>query len=353
MSYDLRSALGWITVIAVVASVFSYVLSLVVGALLLSTTQLGGQLHVLVQTFPFWALMLGFPLQANSLLIASVSVVIFAICFIKAANTNGGFLQGLRSLTSGVTPRRLPNWLTVMPLLASSILLIDLLLTLLQDVFGVQTGMLPTTNPAQLVPLLAFAPIAEEIGFRITVIGLVVGVLVAVKFGRNLANGTNSTTGQQLIIFFSAFLSPGYAKESVGLPSIRTSGFKGISIAEWVFVILTSVIFGAYHIIGGGWGPGKFLTAALSGFALAIVYLAYGAFADILLHWFFDLNLTVFYYYDGFNGFFGIFGDLATIGALALGVWGIIIGIYWFATRNPKPVQVLTPYMTPYWQAPR
>lgn len=353
MSYDLRSALGWITVIAVVVSVFSYVLSLIVGSLLLATTQLGGQLHVLIQTFPFWALMLGFPLQANSLLIASISIVIFAVCFIRAATANGGFLSGLRALSSGVSPRTLPNWLTVMPLLASAILLIDLLLTFLQDAFGVQTGMLPTTNPAQLIPLLAFAPIAEEIGFRITVIGLVVGVLVAVKFGRNIAAGTGTTIGHQLTIFFAAFLSPGYAKESVGLPSIRTSGIKGISVAEWIFVILTSVIFGAYHVIGGGWGPGKFLTAALSGFALAIVYLAYGAFADILLHWFFDLNLTVFYYYNAFNGFFVLFGDLATLGALALGVWGIIIGIYWFATRNPKPTLVLTPYMIPNWQPPR
>jgi hypothetical protein len=329
MSYDLRSALGWITAIAVTISVFSYILSLIVGTLLISTTTLGGQLHVLTQLFPFWALMLGIGLEANSLLIVSVSLVIFAVCFLKAATSNGGFISGLRVLTSGITPRTLPNWLTVMPLLASAILLIDLLLTLLQSSAGVPTGMLPTTDPTQLIPLLAFAPIAEEIGFRISVIGLVVGILVAVSLGRSIAGGIRMPISHQLITFFSAFLSPGNAKERIGLPSIRTHGFKGISIVEWIFVILTSVIFGAYHVFGGGWGPGKFLTAALSGFALALVYLAYGAFADILLHWFFDMYLTVFAYYNGLNGFFGIFGDLATLGALALGVWGIIVGIYW------------------------
>jgi membrane protease YdiL (CAAX protease family) len=329
VSYDLRSALGRITVIAVVIAVVSYLLSLIVSATLLTTTLLGGQLHVLTQIFPFWVLMLGIAVQTNSLLIVTISLVVYAGCLIKAADANGGFLSSLRLMSSGTVPRTLPNWLVVMPLLASAILVIDLLLTLLQSTVGVSTGSLPVTDPTTLIPLLAFAPVAEEIGFRITVIGLVVGVLVAVKFGRNLAGGARTTITHQVVTFFSAFLSPGYAKERVGLPSIRTSGFRGISIPEWIFLFLTSIIFGAYHILGGGWGPGKFLTAAISGFALGIVYLAYGAFADILLHWFFDLYLTVFAFYDGLNGFFGIFGDLATLGALALGVWGIIVGIYW------------------------
>jgi hypothetical protein len=337
MSYDLRSALGWITVIAVVISVFSYILSLVVSAALLTTTT-GGQLHVLTQQFALWAFMLGVGVIANSLFIVAICLVVFAVCIVKAASANGGFLSGLRSLASGATPRVLPNWLAVMPLLASAILLIDLLLTVVQDQFGVSTGMLPTMDPNILIPSLALAPIAEEIGFRISVLGLVAGVLVAVKLGKNISSGTPVKTTKELGIFFSAFLSPGYGKEKVGLPSIRTSGFKGISISEWIFLFLTSIIFGAYHVLGGGWGPGKFLSAALSGFALGFVYLAYGAYADILLHWFFDLNFYVFYQYTAFNGLFGTFGDLATLGALALGVWGIIVGIYWFANRNKSAV---------------
>ncbi len=349
MSYELRSALGWITVIAVVISVLSYAISFIVSAALITATPLGGQLHVLTQIFPFWILMLGIGLQTNSLLLVSISLVVFAVCFVKAADANGGFFSSLRQLTSRTTPRTLPNWLAVMPLLASAILVIDLLLTLAQSIGGVPTGSLPVTAPSSLIPLLAFAPVAEEIGFRISVIGLVVGILVAVKFGNRIAEGSRATITHQVVIFFSAFLSPGYAKEKVGLPSIRTAGFKGISIPEWIFVILTSIIFGAYHVLGGGWGPGKFLTAALSGFALALVYLAYGAFADILLHWFFDMYLTVFAYYPGFNGFFGLFGDLATLGALALGVWGIIVGIYWtISWRNTRT----RPPAPQFWQTP-
>jgi hypothetical protein len=323
---------------------------LFVSVALLTWTPTGGQLHVLIQQFALWGLMLGVGVSANSLFIVAICLVVFTVCFLEAFSANGGFLSGLRSVASGTTPRVLPNWLTVMPLLASALLLIDLLLTVLQDLFGVSTGMLSTTNPNVLIPSLALAPVAEEIGFRISVLGLVAGVLVAVKFGKNIAGGNPVKTTKELGIFFSAFLSPGYAKEKVGLPSIRTSGFKGISISEWIFLFLTSIIFGAYHVLGGGgWGPGKFLTAALSGFALGFVYLAYGAYADILLHWFFDLNFYVFGEYTAFNGVFVNFGNLATLGALALGVWGIIIGIYWLANR-PSPT--ITPLSMHAWQNP-
>lgn len=347
MSYDLRSALGWITAIAVVASVFSYFLSLVATVLVETSTPVGTQLQTLVQPAILWAFFLGAEVDANGFLVVAICLIVFVICFIKAATSNGGFLAGLRALTTGAAPKTLPNWLTVMPLLASALLLIELLLSFLQDLFGVSTGMLGTTDPAQLIPGLALAPIAEEFGFRITVLGLVTAILVASKFGRNIATGVKVATSTQLRIFFSAFISPGYAKEKVGLPSIRTSGWKGISIPEWIFLVITSVVFGAYHWPlggGGGWGPGKFVTAALSGFALGIVYLAYGAFANILLHWFFDLNLYVFTV-PGLNGFFSIWGDLTTLGALALGVWGIIVAIYWIANRNPKPT--LYPSPTP------
>ena len=341
MSYDLKAAVGWITAIAVIISLFSYAVSLFVSVAVVTTTQLGTQLLTMSGQLYIEAFLLIFlaPVAANVLILVVISLIVFVLSFIKAATSNGGLRSGLRILTSGRTPQTLPNWLVIMPLLASSLLVIVLLLSLLQDLFSVSTGSLGTTDPTVLFPSLALAPIAEEIGFRISVLGLVTGVLVAVKFGHSIARGARVTNLSELGIFFSAFISPGYAKERAGLPSIRTSGLKGISISEWIFLFLTAIVFGAYHVLGGaGWGPGKFLTAALTGFALGLVYLAYGAYADILLHWFFDLNFYAFTVYPAFNGVLAIFGDLATLGAIALGVWGIIIGIYWYANRKPSPI---------------
>src|SRR5438093_10239871 len=154
-------------------------------------------------------------------------------------------------LTSGKTPQVLPKWLAVMPLVASALLVIVLLLSLLQDLFSVSTGSLGTTDPTVLFPSLALAPIAEEIGFRISVLGLVTGVLVAVKFGHSIARGARVTNLSELGIFFSAFISPGYAKERAGLPSIRTkigraSCRERVEISVVAVAVKTETIRGGY-----------------------------------------------------------------------------------------------------------
>lgn len=336
MSYALRSALGWITVVAVIIAVSSYVTSLGLEVLVITSGQVAAQLQSLTSPVLLWAYAL--PIltpPANSALIIAAALAIYSICIVKAATANGGFVPSLRLLSSGSRPRTLPNWLTIMPILASGLLIIVILLGLLQNLFGVSTGSLPTGNPLGLLSGLAVAPIAEEIGFRITVLGLVTAVLVAIKIGKNVARGEALPIFTQVRTFISAFLSPGFAKERVGLFSIRTGGLKGIGISEWIFLGITSFVFGLYHILGsGGWGPGKFLTAAISGFSLGIVFLAYGAFANILLHWFFD-----FYFLDlpGLPDVFQISGIVFTLGALALGVWSIIVAVSWLSNWNPKP----------------
>src|SRR6266540_175939 len=340
MSYDLRSALGWITAIAVAISVATYFLSLVIGVAIVTTTPLGSNLGTLTGTLFVEAFLLIFetPFQANALWLVVVSLVVFVISFIKAATANGGFLSGIRSLLPGSRPRTLPNWLAMMPIAGSSLFVIVLALALIQSIAGVSTGNLncpvgtsPETCNAELFAGIVTAPVAEEIGFRITVIGLAVAILVAIKFGTGIALGSKIPISRQVATFFIALIAPGYAKEKSGLPSIRTNGLKGISVTEWVMLFITSAVFGGYHILGGGgWGPGKFITAALSGFALGIVYLAYGAFADILLHWFFNYYFEVFNDYTGFNGIFHSIGyPLVILGTLALGVWGILVAIYW------------------------
>ena len=336
MSYDVKSAVGWITAIAVVFSIASYILSLIVSATLGLSDPVTTQLQSLTQPAIIWAFMLGAEIPANAFLIFTGCLVVYAICFVKAARANNGLLSGLRALATGAPPKDLRNWLSVMPLLASGLLPIVLLLTYLENTLGVQTGGLPPTPPASLLTELALAPIAEEVGFRITVLGLVIGILLAWKFGKEIASGVKTTTAHEISLFVVGFFSPGYAKEKLGLPSIRTHGWKGISIPEWIFLAITSTVFGAYHILGGGWGPGKFLTAAIQGFALGIVYLAYGAYANIMLHWFFDLNFYVFDPTVVSNGALNIFGILYEFGAIALGIWSIILTVYWIVTARTR-----------------
>jgi Type II CAAX prenyl endopeptidase Rce1-like len=347
MGYERRSLGGWITAVAVVIAVASYILALPVGILaMIISPDLGTHLVSLNGSLAIEAFLLIFPtpFEVNVLPIVVISLLIFGICFVKAGSANGGFRSGLRILLTGSRPRTLPNWLAAMPLVASSLFVIVLLLTLIQSSAGVSTGNLscPPGMPncqADLFASIITAPVAEEFGFRISTLGLVVAILVAMRLGRNRAQGSQMTTRQEVGLFFTSFISPGYAKERAGLPSVKTAGIKGISIPEWIFLFITAIIFGAYHIFGGGgWGPGKFLTAALSGFALGLVYLAYGAFADILLHWFFNFYFEVYIVSTPFGGILGLIGNLNALGCVALGLWGIIIGVRWLVKWRQIPV---------------
>jgi hypothetical protein len=347
MGYERRSLAGWVTAVAVVIAVASYILALPIGILAMITSpDLGTHLVGLNGTLAIEAFLLIFPtpFQVNVLPIVIISLLIFGICFVKAGTANGGFRSGLRILLKGSRPRTLPNWLAAMPLVASSLFVIVLLLTLIQSSAGVSTGNLscPSGTPncqADLFASIITAPVAEEFGFRISAMGLVVAILVVMRLGKNRAQGAEMTTRQAIGLFFASFISPGYAKERAGLPSVKTAGIKGISIPEWIFLFITATIFGAYHIFGGGgWGPGKFATAALSGFSLGLVYLAYGAFADILLHWFFNFYFEVYIISTPFDGILGPVGLLNALGCVALGAWGILLAISWFVKKEQVPV---------------
>lgn len=358
MNSGQKTAAGWITAVAVIIAVASYIFSMFVGVLdMVGSPDLGTNLTSFTGNLIVEIFLLAFetPVQTSVLAIVAVSMVIFVLSFAKAATANGGFRSGIRILLKGSRPRSLPNWLVMMPLAGSSLFVIVLALTLIQSGAGVSTGNLacPAGTPVSTCNLELFtsvitAPVAEEFGFRITPIGLAVAILVAIALGRHVARGSHVSTSTALRLFFSAFISPGYAKEKAGLLSVRTGGFKGISPTEWVMLFFTATVFGAYHILGGGgWGPGKFATAALSGFALGFVYLAYGAFADILLHWFFNFYFEVFAVNTPFNGIIMPIGDLFAYGALALGVWGIALGIYWVSKW--KPSQLAAPTTANPW----
>jgi membrane protease YdiL (CAAX protease family) len=85
-------------------------------------------------------------------------------------------------------------------------------------------------------------------------------------------------------------------KELLNLRTIRENGVRGVSWFEWVTLAVTSGAFGAAHFLyGGGWEIGKISTATISGLALGFAYLRYGAYAPILLHWFFN------YYFGTFD----------------------------------------------------
>ncbi len=221
------------------------------------------------------------PLQVNLLLFYSILIAAYAACFIVSFVTHEGFFHGLRTLVNGANGPRVPNWLIVMPLISSALFVVVIFITLLQDTVGASTGSLPRVEPYLTLYSFAYAPILEEWVFRISPLGFVV-LLRALR------------SDNWVSLFLLSFISPEKAKAKAGLPRVFDAGWKGVHWSEWFALVATSIVFGIAHVVAGsGWEPGKFTTATLSGFVIGLSFLVYGAYAAILLHWFFDFYFVV------------------------------------------------------------
>jgi len=221
--------------------------------------------------------------------------IVFLGCIVAAAFSRGGFFKSIReSLSTSISVAK-TNFLYLMPIVATGLLSATILISEFQTTQGVQTGSLnypPQTNPYYILLNLAYAPLDEEFAFRITSIGIPIAIILLYSYRSDprLAGIT-----RQVGLFFLTLFSPELAKSRLGHKTVAANGvIRGISLPEWALIALTSVMFGFAHILyGGGWEIGKVSTAFLAGFVFAIMYVSYGAYADILLHWFFNYYFTV------------------------------------------------------------
>ncbi|MBS7655380.1 CPBP family intramembrane metalloprotease [Candidatus Bathyarchaeota archaeon] len=268
---------------------------------------LSASITIIVATY-FFSIPLGFILmflnKENAALIASkvkVLIIFFAIDFWSPLRVNLGFLFAILLLLYSLcliaswkldtpfhkavlNPKLLSkNWLTLMPLASSSLLIAIIFIQSLQETHGIPTGSIQFQNPYEALFSLAYSPIIEELGFRISLIGLasIISCLIkTIKAPKTLILKT-------LVL---AFLYPDKAKKTIGIENIEANGwFKGVKLGEWLLLILTSLGFGlAHYLAGSGWEMGKITSASLAGLIFGLVYLRYGAHASILFHWFFN-----------------------------------------------------------------
>ncbi|MDA4124117.1 MAG: CPBP family glutamic-type intramembrane protease [Thaumarchaeota archaeon] len=148
----------------------------------------------------------------------------------------------------------------------------------------------PIGNPfSGIDPLQAFigftlAPLREEFGFRVLIIG---AVAFAVSFWR----------------------SNRVALRSLWRPSIAYEGLPRYSLAVLLIVAawaLSSGVFGACHVVcgGGGWDLGKLPEAIYGGVVLGYLYIRYGFHVAVLGHWGVDYLGSAFAFYA--QGAYGI-----------------------------------------------
>jgi hypothetical protein len=187
-----------------------------------------------------------------------------------------------------ISPLRIfRNWILAMPLVSSMLLLAIVAVQSFQEAQGVPTGGITFTNPFQTLLELAYSPLLEEIGFRITPIGTFLALEAIVVWRVRRRAGYPINLPRLLIL---SFLVPERSRRFAGLKTIEDNGIlRGIGLLGWVVILATSAAFGlAHYLSGSGWEIGKISSAFIAGFALSLAYWRYGAHAATLLHWFFN-----------------------------------------------------------------
>lgn len=248
------------------------ILSFPIGAYLFFNSQIGKSIdHELPVTELDWARQID--LSAFSWLgIGDVFVVVWAaflILFVIASmGPKKNFLRVLSPIMSGSYESQTGNYLVHTIKWFSIIIVLSGAIDVIQQGFGITIA--PPVFENDLVQFfdITIAPMIEEFGFRVILVGIPLFLLYSHRASARL--------------FFKALWNP-----SDNLPI--TNSKKAI-----ILIVLVGIMFGAAHVLSDQWSSGKFAQAAMSGIVIGWVYYKYGFVAALLIHW--ATNYVVFSY---------------------------------------------------------
>jgi hypothetical protein len=329
--------MSWALVIVVFLLLASYLLAMLLGPALFFFTPAGLDFSkTSVQPPVFLLFFFGFivPFKLSTFQIFMFSWSIFVLCFVVAWRLRKSFHEVVGKFSSRPLSKIFDNWLFVMPIIASALFVAAVSIIGLQELFKVPTGAIPPPETEievfSLYLDLSYAPLIEEVGFRIIPIGAF--LLVSLFFLKSAEKAVPMSSWQRFRLIVFSFLYPDGAKNLLSEKTVAVNGFNGISKGEWIIVLITSIMFGIAHVLSGiGWEIGKVTSTFIQGFVFAIVYLAYGFQAPILMHWFFNYYFYTYevsaqYYANTYDMFAWIefitlmLGVLSLIGFAILGL---------------------------------
>ena len=191
--------------------------------------------------------------------------IIFVIAILGPKN---GFLKSLSPIISiGKYPSTL-NYMIGSTKWFSVLILVSILINFIQEQFDIVID--PPFVENNLIQFLyvTLAPLLEEFGFRMILIGIPLFALYSRR--------------SSVKYFFKCLWSP----SNLEIEDSR----KAISL-----IVFIGIVFGFAHIaFGDSWSEGKFAQATVSGIILGWAYLKYGFITSLLIHW--ATNYFVFSY---------------------------------------------------------
>ncbi len=170
-----------------------------------------------------------------------------------------GFLKSLSLIISSGKYDDKPNYMIGVLKWFSILIFISILINFVQERFDIVTTPPFIENNLTQFFYVTLAPLLEEFGFRLILIGLPLFALYS-----------NKSSVKHLI---KCLWNP----SNLDLQNPKKAIF---------LIIFVGVLFGFAHIaLGDSWSEGKFAQAAASGIILGWAYIRYGFVAALLIHW--------------------------------------------------------------------
>lgn len=187
----------------------------------------------------------------------SIFIILFVISFLGPKKN---FMKTISDILSNGKNSFSDNYMINIIKWFSILVLISAVITIIQESFGIVTEPPDTANDLILFLQISLAPITEEIGFRLILIGIPLFLIYSHK--------------SSIKFFFKSLWNP-YSNLHV------YEKRKAIAL-----IIGVGIFFGIAHVISGEpWTEGKILQASIGGIILGWVYFRYGLAAAIILHW--------------------------------------------------------------------
>jgi len=187
----------------------------------------------------------------------SIFIILFVITFLGPQKN---FMKIISDILSNEEISLSNNYMINIIKWFSILVLISAVLTILQESFGIITQPPDTANDLILFLQISLAPITEEIGFRLILIGI------------------------PLFLIYSHKSSLKFFLKSLWNPYSNLHIYEKRKAIALIFGV--GIFFGVAHVISGEpWTDGKILQASIGGIILGWVYFRYGLAAAIILHW--------------------------------------------------------------------
>jgi len=196
----------------------------------------------------------------------STYIILFTIAMFGPKE---GFLKTMSLFLSQGKITMNTNYMVALITWFSILILVSALINFFQEGFGVST--IPPVVENDLIQFfyVSLAPITEEIGFRVFLIGI------------------------PLFLLYSHKTSVGHFFKGLWSPSTNLQIYE--SRRAIILIIIVAIFFGFSHIISGdSWSNGKFAQATVGGIILGWVYFRYGLVSAVLVHW--GTNYFIFSY---------------------------------------------------------